>query len=102
MDKNQQIEKIARILCGADDDYDYDCQHCTLLTSCSSMEDAVRLYNAGYRKFNKGIDFYTIRKEYNNYMGYDDYVVTTPTIHTYRFQTEVEAREFVASLEARE
>lgn len=102
MDKNQQIEKIAKILCGADDNYDCDCQHCTLRTSCSLMEDAVRLYNAGYRKFNKGIDFYTIRKEYNDYMGYDDYVVTTPALHIYRFRTELEAREFVASLKAQE
>lgn len=101
MNRTQQIEKIARILCGADDNHDYDCQHCTLLTSCPSMEDAVRLYDAGYRKFNKGIDFYAIRKEYNDYMGYDDYVVTTPTIHTYRFRTELEAKKFVASLEAR-
>lgn len=100
MNKIKQIEKIARILCGADDNYDYDCQHCTLLTSCSSMKDAVRLYNTGYRKFNSVIDFYAIKKEYNDYMGYDDYVVITPTIDYHRFRTKAEAEKFISSLEA--
>lgn len=98
MNNTQQIEEIARILCGADNNYDYDCQHCTLLTSCASMENAVRLYNEGYRKLNSNIDFYTIKKEYNDYMGYDDYVVITPTIDYHRFHTKAEAEKFVSSL----
>lgn len=64
MNNTQQIEEIARILCGADNNYDYDCQHCTLLTSCASMENAVRLYNEGYRKLNVKIDV-TTREDFD-------------------------------------
>lgn len=101
MDKTQQIEKIARILCGDENNECDGCQHCTLLTSCSATEDATKIYNAGYRKFNNNIDFYTIEKAYNDYMNYDGYVVITPTINRHSFRTEAEAEKFLADLKDR-
>lgn len=94
MDKNHQIEEMAKILTNSSelDTFAY----------YEALVKAKALYNAGYRKLENIIDLYTVKKEYNAYMGYDDYVVITPTIHTYRFRTELEAREFVASLKAQE
>lgn len=101
MNNTQQIEEIARILCGADKNDNCDCQHCTLLTSCFSMEDATRLYNAGFRKFNPNINFYTVERRYNDYEGYYDYTVVTPSFYTHSFTTEEAAKNYLSSIKSK-
>lgn len=53
MDKQKQIEEMARIICknGANDG---DCDKCGFHKKCYKFKDAGSLYNAGYRKINEG------------------------------------------------
>lgn len=48
MDKEKQIEEMARVMCGYyGTEKCYDCRYCC---DCHIKQEANRLYNAGYRK----------------------------------------------------
>lgn len=50
LDKDKQIEEMAKIMCGFDDEECEHCITCSYHNGCACEEDAKNLYNAGYRK----------------------------------------------------
>ena len=52
MNKEEQIEEMAKILAKSDDCG--DCTNCVLGSWCPDISDATAIYNAGYRKQSVG------------------------------------------------
>ena len=53
MDREKQIEGMARIICKPTSNKG-DCNKCGFKKQCSKFADATNLYNAGYRKQTEG------------------------------------------------
>ena len=50
MSREKQIDEMAKIMCGFDDDECEHCNTCSFHNGCACEIDAENLYNAGYRK----------------------------------------------------
>ena len=54
----EQIEEMAKIICGFDDEECEHCNTCSFHNGCAAEIDAENIYNAGYRKPSEVIEEY--------------------------------------------
>lgn len=62
MTKNEQIEEMAKVICKPTANKG-NCDKCGFKKQCSKFDDATDLYNAGYRKVERGEWIYDAENE---------------------------------------